>query len=205
MKTLLKLSFSALILTVLMSSCGTTYKCMEGPEDREDEVPSETGFKNETPVEDVKEKWIPAAERTTNVNIETTTGLASDNTNENTNIEEEKEGSASDNIDNSRKREGKFGAKKKGKFKKIINRLKDAKKNKKRGVDGMTVLLVILAILLPPLAVGIYEGITGRFWLVLVLWLIAWAGLGWWLGWHIAGLCSLVAVILALLIVLGVW
>lgn len=32
-----------------------------------------------------------------------------------------------------------------------------------------TVLLVILAILLPPLAVGLSRGITGQFWLNLVL------------------------------------
>ncbi|MBD3639295.1 MAG: YqaE/Pmp3 family membrane protein [Crocinitomicaceae bacterium] len=68
----------------------------------------------------------------------------------------------------------------------------------------MLVLLIILAIILPPLAVGIYEGITGRFWLVLVLWILGW-GVGWWLLGGLGGLCSLVAVVLALLIVLGVW
>ncbi len=36
-----------------------------------------------------------------------------------------------------------------------------------------TLLLIILAILLPPLAVGIYEGgLTNRFWLSVLLWLL---------------------------------
>lgn len=38
--------------------------------------------------------------------------------------------------------------------------------------DGSTVLLVILAILIPPLAVGLYEGITTRFWIDLLLTLL---------------------------------
>lgn len=37
-----------------------------------------------------------------------------------------------------------------------------------------TILLIILAILLPPLAVGIYEGITVRFWISLILTLLFW-------------------------------
>lgn len=40
------------------------------------------------------------------------------------------------------------------------------------GMDDSTLLLVILAILLPPLAVGIYEGITTRFWISLILTLL---------------------------------
>lgn len=83
----------------------------------------------------------------------------------------------------------------------------EAKKNSKkdsgsRGADGMTVLLVILAIIIPPLAVGLYEGITLRFWIDLILALLGWGLLGWlvpgliWLG-------GLAAIIYALLIVLG--
>jgi uncharacterized membrane protein YqaE (UPF0057 family) len=68
----------------------------------------------------------------------------------------------------------------------------------------MTVLLVILAILLPPLAVAIYEGITKRFWIDLVLFVVG-IGVGFWLfGGGIAWLCALAAVIYALLIVLEV-
>jgi uncharacterized membrane protein YqaE (UPF0057 family) len=68
----------------------------------------------------------------------------------------------------------------------------------------MTILLVILAIILPPLAVAIYEGITKRFWIDLVLFIIG-IGVGFWLfGGGIAWLCALAAVIYALLIVLEV-
>ncbi|MCB9224599.1 MAG: YqaE/Pmp3 family membrane protein [Crocinitomicaceae bacterium] len=68
----------------------------------------------------------------------------------------------------------------------------------------MMILLVILALILPPLAVGIYEGITGRFWLVLILWLLGIGILAWLLP-HLFYLGWILAVILALLIVLGVW
>lgn len=68
----------------------------------------------------------------------------------------------------------------------------------------MTVLLVILAIILPPLAVAIFEGITKRFWIDLILFIVG-IGVGFWLfGGGIAWLCALVAVIYALLIVLEV-
>ena len=68
----------------------------------------------------------------------------------------------------------------------------------------MTILLVILAIFLPPLAVALYEGITKRFWIDLVLFVIG-IGVGFWLfGGGIAWLCALAAVIYALLIVLEV-
>ena len=69
---------------------------------------------------------------------------------------------------------------------------------------AMTILLVILAIILPPLAVAIYEGITKRFWIDLVLFMVG-IGVGFWLfGGGIAWLCALAAVIYALLIVLEV-
>lgn len=66
----------------------------------------------------------------------------------------------------------------------------------------MTILLVILAIFLPPLAVVLYEGITKRFWIDLVLFMIG-IGVGVF-GGGIAWLCALAAVIYALLIVLEV-
>ncbi|MES2799332.1 MAG: YqaE/Pmp3 family membrane protein [Bacteroidota bacterium] len=46
--------------------------------------------------------------------------------------------------------------------------------NKSMGASAPTIVLIILAILLPPLAVGIYEGITTRFWISLLLTLLFW-------------------------------
>lgn len=69
--------------------------------------------------------------------------------------------------------------------------------------DVNTILLVILAILLPPLAVFIFEGTTTRFWIDLILALIGW-GVGFWLLGGLGWICGLAAVIYALLIVLGV-
>ncbi len=70
--------------------------------------------------------------------------------------------------------------------------------------DVMTILLVILALFIAPLAVGIYEGITTRFWITLILWLVG-IGVGFWLlGGALAWLCGLAAAIYAILIVLGV-
>jgi uncharacterized membrane protein YqaE (UPF0057 family) len=67
----------------------------------------------------------------------------------------------------------------------------------------MLVLLVILAIILPPLAVGIFEGITTRFWIDFILWILGW-GVGWWLLGGLGGLCTLIAIIYAILIVLSI-
>jgi len=62
--------------------------------------------------------------------------------------------------------------------KKVKKELKQLKKDLKSGAlesDEMTILLVILAILLPPLAVFLYEGeATVRFWLSLILTLLFW-------------------------------
>ena len=38
----------------------------------------------------------------------------------------------------------------------------------------MSILSIVLAILLPPLAVGLQRGLTGTFWLNVVLTLIGW-------------------------------
>ena len=69
-------------------------------------------------------------------------------------------------------------------------------------VDGMTILLVILAIIIPPLAVFLFEGVTTRFWIDLILALVG-IGLGVGLG-GLAYLAALASVIYALLIVLNV-
>lgn len=69
--------------------------------------------------------------------------------------------------------------------------------------DVNTILLVILAIIIPPLAVFLYEGASGRFWIDLILALIGW-GFGFWLLGGLGWLCGIVAIIYALLIVLGV-
>lgn len=69
--------------------------------------------------------------------------------------------------------------------------------------DVMLILLVILALILPPLAVFIFEGGTTRFVIDLILWLLGW-GVGWYLWGPRGGLFSLAAVIYALLIVLSV-
>jgi uncharacterized membrane protein YqaE (UPF0057 family)/FtsZ-interacting cell division protein ZipA len=84
----------------------------------------------------------------------------------------------------------------------------DAQKNKTNSsggaaaVDGMTVLLVILALFIPPLAVFLFEGATSRFWIDLLLALLG-IGLGIGLG-GLAYLAALAAVIYAVLIVLSV-
>jgi len=55
--------------------------------------------------------------------------------------------------------------------------IRDYKKQKKDGgaTDTNTLLLVILGILLPPLAVYLYEGeINNRFWIDLILTLLGW-------------------------------
>lgn len=68
--------------------------------------------------------------------------------------------------------------------------------------DVMIIVLVILAIIIPPLAVFIFEGVTGRFWIDLILAVLGWGAFGLFGG--IFWLCGLAAVIYALLIVLGV-
>lgn len=73
-----------------------------------------------------------------------------------------------------------------------------------RGADTNTILLVILALFIPWLAVLLYEGATVRFWIDLLLWVLGW-GFGWYIfGGGRAGLLSLIAVIYAILIVLGI-
>ncbi|XOV67437.1 MAG: YqaE/Pmp3 family membrane protein [Fluviicola sp.] len=82
--------------------------------------------------------------------------------------------------------------------------VRSSKSSRASNSGVMTVLLVLLALFIAPLAVGIYEGITNRFWITLILWLIG-IGVGFWLlGGTLAWLCGLAAAIYAILIVLGV-
>ncbi len=82
------------------------------------------------------------------------------------------------------------------------------KKRKKRGgIMGMlevsTLILIIIAIFIPPLAVFLYEGVTNRFWLNLILWLVA-IGVGFALfGAGLAFLAGLIAFVHAVLIITG--
>lgn len=52
--------------------------------------------------------------------------------------------------------------------------IKNAKKAKKAGEVSDTTLLVLIAIFIPFLAVGLYDGITNRFWISLLLTLLFW-------------------------------
>lgn len=65
----------------------------------------------------------------------------------------------------------------KEKMKEVKQAVKDFKKNKRNGgeADTNTLLLVILAILLPPLAVYLHEGeINTKFWISLLLTILFW-------------------------------
>lgn len=84
---------------------------------------------------------------------------------------------------------------------KKVNLLK--KMQKAPAGDVELILLVILALVLPPLAVYLYEGATQRFWIDLILALIGF-GVGFWLLSGLGWICGLVSVIYALLIVLEV-
>lgn len=64
----------------------------------------------------------------------------------------------------------------------------------------LVILLVILAFFLPWLSVLLYEGATGRFWIILLLWLLAIIGF----FWPIAYALAVIAVVYAILIVLGI-
>jgi len=77
-------------------------------------------------------------------------------------------------------------------------------KNSNSGRAGSVhiVILVILALFIPPLAVFLFEGVTSRFWIDLILAVVGF-GLGFGIG-GLAYLAALAAVIYALLIVLGV-
>lgn len=73
--------------------------------------------------------------------------------------------------------------------------------NETESVDMPIWVYIILAIFIPPLAVGLYEGITGRWWLNLILTIIGWSG---YFFSPIAYIASVLAVLHALFIVLEV-
>lgn len=82
-------------------------------------------------------------------------------------------------------------AEKKQRLKEVKKEINHFKALKKKGMDAddRTILLVVLAILLPPLAVYLHQGeINNKFWISLVLTLLFWAP----------------GVLYALLVVLGV-
>jgi uncharacterized membrane protein YqaE (UPF0057 family) len=88
----------------------------------------------------------------------------------------------------------------------IADRYESHKKDSRGAAGGSSanlILLVILALIIPPLAVFLYEGATKRFWIDLILALVFY-GVGFGLLGGIGGLLGLVAVIYALLIVLEV-
>lgn len=92
---------------------------------------------------------------------------------------------------------------KKSTFKAKKDAVKLMKKNSSSPAsDVATILLVILAILIPPLAVFLFEGVTSRFWIDLILAILGWGAFGLFGGF--LWLCGLIAVIYALLIVLNV-
>jgi uncharacterized membrane protein YqaE (UPF0057 family) len=70
------------------------------------------------------------------------------------------------------------------------------------GSDTDTLILIIVALFIPPLAIGLFEGLSTRFWISLILFLLTigtFAGIGLGLG----GLVALINVIWAILIVAG--
>ena len=90
---------------------------------------------------------------------------------------------------------------KKAKLKELKKELFAQIKAKKEGkeTDTNTILLVILAILLPPLAVYLHQGeFNTKFWITLILWLLAFVAFVW-----VAWLPLLASIIYALFVVLG--
>lgn len=66
--------------------------------------------------------------------------------------------------------------------------------------DVAVVLLIIIAIFIPPLAILLFEGLTGRFLLDLIIWLLA---IGVYFVYPIGGLLALFAILYAIIVVLG--
>lgn len=58
------------------------------------------------------------------------------------------------------------------KKKEMRKQIKTLIKKWKEGSDSDLILLVVIAILIPPLAMGLYDGLSGRFWLSLLLTLL---------------------------------
>lgn len=79
--------------------------------------------------------------------------------------------------------------------------LKDFKKERRKGNDSDvdTLLLVLLAILIPPLAVYLHQGETNqKFWITTLLFVLGILG-----AFFLSGLLLLAAIIYALIVILG--
>ena len=90
---------------------------------------------------------------------------------------------------------------KKKKLKQIKTELATLKASKEQGyeADTNTILLVILAFLLPPLAVYLHQGeINSKFWITLILWLLGWIAFTW-----LAWIPLIASIVYALLVILG--
>jgi uncharacterized membrane protein YqaE (UPF0057 family) len=90
---------------------------------------------------------------------------------------------------------------KKMRLKQLNAQLKTLMALKEQGyeTDTNTILLVILAFLLPPLAVYLHQGeINSKFWITLILWLLAFVAFIW-----VAWIPLLASIIYALLVILG--
>jgi uncharacterized membrane protein YqaE (UPF0057 family) len=89
----------------------------------------------------------------------------------------------------------------KGKLKEAKKEIKEFKKAKKAGkeADTNTILLVILALILPPLAVYLHqEEANNKFWITLLLFVLGLLGV-----FFISGFLILVSIIYALIVILG--
>ncbi|MEZ4923502.1 MAG: YqaE/Pmp3 family membrane protein [Crocinitomicaceae bacterium] len=198
MKSKMKFVLASVLFIGTLTSCSI---CQKGMHDERDGQVEQCGFSeeanldNEVEIDNEKVHASPAADRRVNPTVfdevESDKSFASKSSDNKISKKKER----SENV---------FGAKEKMRVKDIVKAVKEAKKKSQREDVAMMILLVILALILPPLAVGIYEGITGRFWLVLILWLLGIGILAWLLP-HLFYLGWILAVILALLIVLGVW
>jgi uncharacterized membrane protein YqaE (UPF0057 family) len=90
---------------------------------------------------------------------------------------------------------------KKSKFKAAKKAIKDFKADRKAGkeVSTNTLLLVILALFVPPLAVYLHQGTTNnKFWITLLLFVLGLLGV-FFLGWYLI----LASIIYALIVILG--
>lgn len=89
----------------------------------------------------------------------------------------------------------------KAKLKQAKQAIKEYKKQKRKGMDPDTdtLLLVILAILIPPLAVYLHQGETNtKFWITTLLWVVGLIA-----GFIFSWLLILAAIIYALIVILG--
>ena len=87
------------------------------------------------------------------------------------------------------------------KLKQAKKTLKEYKKAKKAGAepDTNTILLAILALLLPPLAVYLHQGVTNnKFWITTLLFLLGILG-AFTIGWYLI----LASIVYALIVILG--